>query len=258
MTGLECTGVVRRPATGRGRRRVTALDGVDFAVAPGESVAVVGRSGSGKTTLVGVLALLDRPQHGRIAVTGADGGSTDVWAMPERRRRELRRRVGWIPQDPLAAFDPRYTVGEVVAEALPGSGRPGARAGGAATAALLARVGLDPAAAGRWPASLSGGERRRVAVARALAADPDVLLADEPTAGLDVLAQDEVLGVLDGAMQGRTRVVVTHDLRIARRMADRIVVLDEGRVAADLPAATPDGDARAASPALALLIDATP
>ncbi|MFW5420624.1 ABC transporter ATP-binding protein [Nocardiopsis sp. CNT-189] len=248
---IGCAGVVR--SLGGRRRRVEALSGVDLEIAEGASVAVVGESGSGKSTLVGVAALLDRPDRGRVAV----GGVPDVWALPGRELRRLRRRIGWIPQDALSSFDPRFTAGEVVAEALPrGEARGGAAAG--RVAELLRRVGLDPAAAGRWPATLSGGERQRVAVARALAVRPEVLIADEPTTGLDVLAQERVLDVLAAEARGRTLLLVTHDLRVARRMADRMVVLDRGRVAADVPAGIGPEEARERSPELARLIGATP
>ncbi|MFC9970055.1 ABC transporter ATP-binding protein [Spirillospora sp. NPDC127200] len=232
----------------RGKGRVTrALDGVDFAVRPGEAVAVVGRSGSGKSTLVGVLAALDRPDTGRVVAAGRD-----VWGLRDRERRGLRRGSGLVFQDALASFDPRYTVGRVVAEAL--GGRRGREP---EVGALLERVGLDPAMAGRRPASLSGGERQRVALARALAAGPRVLIADEPTTGLDVLAQERVLALLAELRRdtGLAVVFVTHDLRVARRVADRVVVLAGGRVAEDLPAAALGG---AAHPETRALLAATP
>ncbi|PSK99577.1 ABC-type dipeptide/oligopeptide/nickel transport system ATPase subunit [Murinocardiopsis flavida] len=251
---LSCSGVER--TLGAGRRRTAALRGVGLAIGAGEAVAVVGRSGAGKSTLVGVLAALDRPDRGTVLLDG-----TDVWAAPERRRRELRRRVGWVPQDALSSFDPRFTAGEVVAEALPGAPRGfrGARSGGAAVAAAVAelfeRVGLDPGLAPRRPVTLSGGERQRVAIARALAVRPAVLLADEATSGLDTLAARRVLDALEAATgEGRALVVVTHDLRVAHRLARRIVVMDEGRIVEDVAADT----AGAVGPHLDRLRRATP
>ncbi|KAB2347390.1 ABC transporter ATP-binding protein [Actinomadura rudentiformis] len=212
----------RRVLKGRGRTTV-ALNGVDLDVRPGEAVAVVGRSGSGKSTLVGTLAALDRPVAGRVFADGRD-----VWGLRERERRALRRRGGLVFQDALASFDPRYTVAQVVAEALRSR---------ESVDALLERVGLDPAMGERRPATLSGGERQRVAIARALAAGPAVLLADEPTTGLDVLAQERILALLAGLRrdEGLAIVFVTHDLRVARRIADRVVVLAEGAVVEDVP-----------------------
>ncbi|MEW2358723.1 ATP-binding cassette domain-containing protein [Spirillospora sp. NPDC029432] len=208
---------VRRVLHGRGRTTL-ALDGVDLDVRAGESVAVVGRSGSGKSTLVGVLAGLDRPEAGRVLA-----GERDVWGLRDRERRALRREAGLVFQDAQASFDPRYTVERVVAEAL--GGREG-------VAELLERVGLDPALAGRHPSTLSGGERQRVALARALASRPRILLADEPTTGLDVLAQERILDLLARLRreEGLAIVFVTHDPRVARRIADRVITLDAGTV----------------------------
>lgn len=239
---VSCRGIVR---TYR-RRGVRALCGVTFGIGAGESVAVVGASGSGKSTLVGVLAALDRPQGGEVRF-----GGRSVWDATERERRAIRRRLAWIPQDALASFDPRHRVGEVVAEALPRG------AGAGAVADLLRRVGLDPETARRRPATLSGGERRRVAIARALAVDPEVLLADEPTSGLDVLAQEHLLEVIAEQRGSRTLVVVTHDLRVARRMAERVLVLDGGRLAADVGADALTRPAEAAAP-LRRLLEAAP
>ncbi|RSN42566.1 ABC transporter ATP-binding protein [Actinomadura sp. WAC 06369] len=224
----------------RSRRRATvALDGVDLDVAPGEAVAVVGASGSGKSTLIGALAALDRPAAGTVLRDGRD-----VWRLRGRDRRGVRRGTGLIFQNPLASFDPRHTVRQVVAEAGPYDDD------------LLRRAGLDPAVAGRRPATLSGGECQRVAIARALAQRPRVLLADEPTSGLDVLTRDRILDLLTALRRDDrlTIVLVTHDLRVARRVADRVVVLHEGRVVEDVPAAGLDG---AGHPQTRRLLDAT-
>ena len=222
---MACRGL-GRVLEGHGRR-TEALRGIDLDIAAGEAVAIVGRSGSGKSTLVGVLAALDRPDAGRLFVDGAD-----VWTLPARQRRAARRRVGLVFQDALSSFDPRYTVAQVIAEALPT--RTPHR-----VPDLLEQVGLDAGFANRRPLTLSGGQRQRVALARALAAGPQVLLADEPTSGLDVLAQEHLIDLLTDARDrhGLTVVLVTHDLRIARRVAERVVVLHRGQIAEDLPAA---------------------
>ncbi|WP_158587929.1 ABC transporter ATP-binding protein [Actinomadura logoneensis] len=234
---------VRRVLGGHGRGRTTvALDGIDLDVREGEAVAVVGRSGSGKSTLVGVLAALDRPQDGSVVADGRD-----VWSLRDGERRALRRRTGLVFQDALASFDPRHTVRRVVAEAAEAAD--GTAVDGDVEA-LLTRVGLDPGLADRRPATLSGGERQRVALARALASRPRVLLADEPTTGLDVLTQAHVLALLDELRrdEGLAIVFVTHDLRVARRVADRVVVLADGRVVDDLPATALDLAEAAARP----------
>lgn len=242
-TSLACRGL-GRVLESHGRR-TQALQGIDLDIAAGEAVAIVGRSGSGKSTLVGVLATLDRPDTGRLLVDGID-----VWALPARHRRSARRRVGLVFQDALSSFDPRYTVAQVIAEALPAPAPH-------QVADLLEQVGLDAGFAARRPLTLSGGQRQRVALARALAAGPQVLLADEPTSGLDVLAQEHLIDLLADARDrhGLTVVLVTHDLRIARRTAERIVVLQHGQIAEDLPRADLH---TAAHPATRELLDAVP
>lgn len=240
-TALACRGL-GRVLESHGRR-TQALSGIDLDIAAGEAVAIVGRSGSGKSTLVGVLAALDRPDTGRLLVDGID-----VWAVPARRRRAARRRVGLVFQDALSSFDPRYTVAQVIAEALP-TPHP--------VPALLEQVGLDAGFAARRPLTLSGGQRQRVALARALAAGPQILLADEPTSGLDILAQEHLIDLLADARDrhGLTLVLVTHDLRIARRVAERVVVLQHGKIAEDLAVADLDN---AGHPASCELLDALP
>lgn len=239
---LECAGV-GMTLHGRGRSTV-ALDKVDLHVRQGEAVAVVGRSGSGKSTLVDALAALDRPDTGELRIHGQD-----VWGQPAAHIRATRRTVGLLFQDALTSFDPRYTVRQVVAEGR----RPGSHT---TQADLLGRVGLDPNLLDRDPATLSGGQRQRVALARALAPEPTILLADEPTSGLDVLAQDELIQLLEraAAEQGLAVVLVTHDLRVARQVSDRFVVLDQGQIVDRLDTAELD---RSAHPATQALLKAT-
>ncbi len=225
---LTCRGL-GRVLRGHGRQ-TQALAGVDLHVRRGEALAVVGRSGSGKSTLVGVLAALDRPDTGHLLVDGID-----VWALPSSELRAVRRRVGLVFQDALSSFDPRYTVRQVIAEALSAGGDD-------QVAELLRRVDLDVTFAARRPATLSGGQRQRVALARALAGDPAIILADEPTSGLDVLAQEHLIKILDDARAstGLTVLLITHDLRLAQRIAERVVVLDDGKIVDDLPTSALD------------------
>lgn len=234
---------VGRVLSGHGRRTV-ALRSVSLDVGAGESLAIVGRSGSGKSTLVGVLAALDRPDSGEFRM-----GGQDVWAASARRRRTMRRLVGVVFQDALSSFDPRYRVGQVIGEGVDTPGR---------VAELMDRMGLDPDLLDRHPASLSGGQAQRVALARALAGGPRVLLADEPTRGLDVLAQERLIAdvnLLRASEELVVVVVVTHDLRVARRLADRIVVMADGLIVEDIPGSQLD---QADHPATRELLAAAP
>jgi putative ABC transport system ATP-binding protein len=203
-----------------GRRREVLCD-LSLAVAPGEVVALVGRSGSGKSTLLNVIAGIDRPSAGSIAVDGEL-----VSALGERERTLFRRRrLGFVFQ----AFNllPTLTVAENVLLPLELVGRGNDRA---QVGRLLAAVGLEDRA-GAFPDRLSGGEQQRVAVARALAHDPGLVLADEPTGALDGQTGQTVLELLLGlARDGRRSVIlVTHSREVARA-ADRVLVLESGRL----------------------------
>ncbi len=214
---IETHDVVKVYADGK----VRALDGVDLTVGPGEFVAVTGPSGCGKSTLLGLLAALDTPDSGTIRV-----GSHDLVRLQDSDRFR-RQAVGLVFQ--LHNLLPRLTVLENVEIAMMGSDRPrGDRAGHAAR--LLEGVGLG-AMADRRPPQLSGGERQRVAVARALANDPPLLLADEPTGSLDSRSVATVLALFEGlrADRGVTVVLVTHDGDVAAA-ADRIIPMLDGRV----------------------------
>jgi putative ABC transport system ATP-binding protein len=202
--------------------KVRALDGVDLTVATGEFVAITGPSGCGKSTLLGLLAALDVPDSGTIRVGHFDLGHLE---NPDRFRRQ---EVGLVFQ--LHNLLPRLTVLENVEIVMMGSDRPHAERAVYARQ-LLADVGLAHLA-GRRPPQLSGGERQRVAVARALANDPSLLLADEPTGSLDSHSVDTVLGLFQALRtdRGVTVVLVTHDEDVAAS-ADRTIAMLDGRVA---------------------------
>jgi peptide/nickel transport system ATP-binding protein len=219
-----CTGVSvafdpRRP----GRR---ALDGVSFSAERGEVVAVVGESGSGKSTLARVLLGLVRRTAGEVAVLG-----TPVPADPRLYPCGLRARIQPVFQDPGAALDPMRTVAEALEEPMLLRTALDAGARAARSRELLAQVGLLPAHLGRWPHELSGGQKQRVSIARALAANPDVVVLDEPLSALDVSTQGQVLRLLAELRErlGLTYVLITHDLSVARRVATQVLVLSGGR-----------------------------
>lgn len=202
-----------------GRRRLTVLDGVDLDVARGEIVAVTGPSGSGKSTLLGLLAGLDRPSRGRVAIAGTELGGLD-----EDRLSAFRgRNIGFVFQ----SFQLMSTLSAVENVRVPAE-LLGQRGVNGEADRLMARVGLSDRAH-HYPAQLSGGEMQRVAIARAVVTSPPVILADEPTGNLDSHAGESVLSLLFELGADSAIVLVTHNPEIAAR-ADREVRLRDGRI----------------------------
>jgi peptide/nickel transport system ATP-binding protein len=215
---VQARGLVRR----FGER--LAVDDVSLTLLPGRTLGLVGESGSGKSTIARLILALDRPDGGAVEVLGRP------WtAASERERRSTRPRIGAIYQDPLSSFDPRLTVGQILADAATGgrSRRPGPE-----VPPLLEQVGLSPSITGRRPRHLSGGQRQRVAIARALAPRPDILVCDEPVSSLDVSVQAQVLDLLDDLQRrlGLSFLFISHDLGVVRHMSDEVAVLRDGRV----------------------------
>ena len=205
---------------GRGRRALTALQGVSLSFAAGSFTAVLGVSGSGKSTLLQCAAGLERPSSGTVRLCGKE-----LSRLSHRRQAVLRRqRVGFVFQD--LNLLPELTVAENIALPLRLDRRPAERAG---IEQAAARVGLSAAQLRRRPAELSGGQQQRVAIARALITDPDVVFADEPTGALDPYTAAGVLRLLREAADGTTVVIVTHDPQVTR-VCDRAVFLFAGRV----------------------------
>lgn len=220
---LEAVGLRRTyPLPGGGE--VVAVDDVSLRLEPGRALGVVGESGSGKSTLARLLLAAERPDAGEVRRDGEPWSSLD-----ERTRRPLRRHVRLVPQDPLASTDPRLDVGAVLRDAITSVGR---RPGPDEVEQLLGQVLLGPEIADRRPRTLSGGQRQRVAIARALAADPDVLVCDEPVSALDVTVQAEILDLLRDlqARRGLSLVLISHDLAVVRQVCDDVVVMKDGRV----------------------------
>jgi peptide/nickel transport system ATP-binding protein len=213
----------------RGRAgEVRVLDGVDLDVGPGEVVGLVGASGSGKTTLARLMLCLDRPDAGMARVAGID-----LAAASRAELATARRTVQILFQDPYLSLDPRLSVGASVAEPMAIHGRPAGRgARRERVAALLARVGLDPALGTRRPAALSGGQRQRAALARALALEPRALVLDEPLSALDTVAGARIMALL-GELRAERRLaylLISHDLAGVAAVADRVAVMDRGRI----------------------------
>ncbi|HEX6200079.1 MAG TPA: ATP-binding cassette domain-containing protein [Thermoanaerobaculia bacterium] len=247
-----------RPAGGTfgfGRRRppVRAVDGVDLAVGRGECVALVGESGSGKTTLGRCLVRLLEPDAGSVRFRGED-----LLALPRGELRRRRRAFQTVFQDPYDSLSPRLRVGELLAEPLAAHGVVPRGERPARVAELLARVGLPADAAGRYPHEFSGGQRQRIGIARALATEPELLVADEPVSALDLSVRAQVLALLARlrAELGLAVLLIAHDLGVVERVADRVVVMRRGRIVEE--AATADLFARPAHPYTRELLAAVP
>ena len=219
------TKTFRRSVFGQARD-VAALDGVDIAVRRGETVGLVGESGSGKSTLANCVIRLTEPDGGTITLAGGDFSGLDGRAL-----RAARRRVQIVFQDPYSALDPRQSAADAIAEGPIVHGVSPAEAQARALD-LLEAVGLDRAAGRRFPHEFSGGQRQRICIARALAVEPELLIADESVSALDVSVQAQIIDLL-ARMQQRLQfgmLFITHDLRVASRICDRIAVMRQGRI----------------------------
>ena len=235
---LEAIGLGKSYRGPDGRTRPVVQD-VSFTLDAGETLGIVGESGSGKSTTAWMALGLTPPSTGQVLLDG------ETWTgIPERKRRSRRHRIAVVQQDPLSAFDPRWTVGRTIADALSvGQGRRGGARGSAGSsgrerdrsarvAELLEAVGLDPAFAARHPLTMSGGQRQRAAIARAIATDPEVLVLDEPVSALDVSVQAQVLDLLGDlqAALGTAYLFISHDLGVIHHVSDRVLVMQGGRV----------------------------
>ncbi|MFH5228472.1 ABC transporter ATP-binding protein [Antrihabitans spumae] len=215
---VEFPGAIGRPA-------FKAVDDVSLSIARGETVGLVGESGSGKSTIGRCVAALARPTSGTIKVLGQD-----ITAMRERELRPIRRRFGFVFQDPATSMNPRLTVGECVAEPLIVHKVAKGQALRDEVDRLLDDVQLPRATAARYPHELSGGQRQRASLARALALNPDLLVADEPTSALDVSVQAKVLELFEQLQQENkfACLFISHDLAVVDLLADRVAVLRNG------------------------------
>lgn len=211
---------------GHGRGAVVVVDQVDLSVPAGSALGIVGESGSGKSSLARAIVGLAPLSGGKILLNGTDA------TRPDKRDRFLHGRVQMVFQDPFSSLNPRMTVGHAVGEVLHAHGVEGGDALRGETALVLSRVGLDPAMGNLFPGELSGGQRQRAAIARALAANPEILIADEVTSSLDVSVQASILNLLRelrGSV-GFSLILISHNLAVVRYMCDRIAVMYLGRV----------------------------
>ncbi len=218
---------------GRGRQllpadlRVRAVQDVSLSVRQGETLALVGESGCGKSTTARLLLDLELPTAGEVRYRG-----DPLRGMSAAERLEFRRSVQLVFQDPFGSLNPRMTVGAVLGEVLSVHGLAEGEGRRSRIEELLGLVGLAPDAVGRYPHEFSGGQRQRIGIARALAVEPEIIVADEPVSALDVSIQAQVLNLLVDlqARLGLSYLLIAHDLGVVRQIADRVAVMYAGRI----------------------------
>jgi oligopeptide transport system ATP-binding protein len=235
---LEVTDLVKHFPVKRGLLidpvdRVRAVDGVSFSVARGETLGLVGESGSGKSTVCRAILQLLKPTSGSVRFEGRE-----IAGLSQRQMRPLRSEMQMIFQDPYASLNPRKRVGQIVGEPLRLQGRASGSELRRQVRELLERVGLSAEHYERYPHEFSGGQRQRVGIARALALQPKLIVADEPVSALDVSIRSQIVNLLDELQDelGLTYVFVAHDIGIVRHVSDRIAVMHDGRIVEQGPA----------------------
>jgi peptide/nickel transport system ATP-binding protein len=212
---------------------IRAVDGVSLDIRRGETLGLVGESGCGKSTVGRAILRLYEPDDGRIRFDGQD-----ITHLGERELRPLRRRMQMVFQDPYASLNPRHSVGRIVGEPLRAHKLARGRVADGRVRELLSIVGLPPDAISRYPHEFSGGQRQRIGVARALAVNPDFIVADEPVSALDVSIQAQILNLLESLQSefNLTYLFIAHDLAVVRHISDRIAVMYLGTIVEVSPA----------------------
>ena len=241
MTVLQVEGLrkefpIRSGLLQRETGRVRAVQDVSFSIERGETLALVGESGCGKTTVSRCILRALPPTKGAIRFSPEPGKSIDLAPLSRRAMRPLRRHIQMIFQDPYASLNPRMMVGDIIAEPLLVNGVPSAQRQ-SRVRELLDLVGLPAATRTRFPHAFSGGQRQRIGIARALALDPTLVVADEPVSALDVSVQAQIINLLLD-LQDRLRLsmlFVAHDLGVVRHVSDRVAVMYLGRIVETAP-----------------------
>jgi len=228
VRGLKKHFARRGGLLGRVTGQVYAVDGVSFEIARGETLSLVGESGCGKSTVGKAILRLTDPTAGEVWLDGAR-----IDNLPAGQLRPLRKRIQVVFQDPFSSLNPRMRVRDIIAEPLRNFGM----AANASeledrVAGLMDTVRLPRDAMHRFPHEFSGGQRQRIGIARALALEPELLVADEPVSALDVSVQAQILALLEDLRTrlGLTMLFITHDLRVAAQVCDRVAVMQRGRI----------------------------
>ncbi|QIY73566.1 ABC transporter ATP-binding protein [Streptomyces sp. RLB1-33] len=227
VTGLQKHFPIRKGLLQRHVGAVRAVDGLDFEVRSGETLGVVGESGCGKSTMGRLITRLLEPTAGKVEFQGKDITHLGVSGM-----RPMRRDVQMIFQDPYSSLNPRHTVGTIISAPFKLQGVTPEGGVKKEVQRLLSVVGLNPEHYNRYPHEFSGGQRQRIGIARALALNPKLVVADEPVSALDVSIQAQVVNLLDDLQQelGLTYVIIAHDLSVVRHVSDRIAVMYLGKI----------------------------
>jgi peptide/nickel transport system ATP-binding protein len=212
---------------------IRAVDDVSLTIKRGETLGLVGESGCGKSTVGRTILRLYKPTEGRIVFDG-----TDISQLNEQQLRPLRRRMQMVFQDPFASLNPRHSVGRIVGEPLRTHGLASRKEASGRVRELLQTVGLPQDAAGRYPHEFSGGQRQRIGLARALALNPDFIVADEPVSALDVSIQAQIINLFEQLQEEfqLTYLFIAHDLAVVRHISDRIAVMYLGTIVEVSPA----------------------
>jgi oligopeptide transport system ATP-binding protein len=223
---LRVVNVVKHFGAGGGAS-VKAVDGVSFAIMPGETVGLVGESGCGKSTLGRLITQLIPVSSGEVYLDGVD-----ITKLRGEKLRQQRKQLQMIFQDPYASLDPRMTVGDIIAEPLVNFAMIKGRAKDVRVQELLRTVGLNPYFNNRYPHEFSGGQRQRIGIARALALNPKLIICDEPVSALDVSIQAQIINLLEDLQREfeLTYLFIAHDLSVVRHISNRVMVMYLGRI----------------------------